>query len=248
MGAIVFTDQSVWRFCIDRPTRRNAMDSETAGQLSYMLREADVGGSCAAAVLYGQGAWFCAGSDLKELAGRDPETMAEIEAHKAELARTIQQIDIPVVAAVSGFALGGGVSLAAACDYVVSDADARWQMPEVLNGWLPPWGISPIVTRCGPVRARQVLWGREALGAEQALALGLVDRVAAPGAALDEALAIAAGLASLPRAARVSVKPYMRSAEAATLEVADRAATRFFVANCHSHEAKQTLSRFGVAN
>jgi enoyl-CoA hydratase/carnithine racemase len=245
MGARVITETAVWRFCIDRPTRRNAIDSDTALQLSYMLREADVGGRCAVGVLYGQGGWFCAGSDLKELAGQDPARMAEIEAHKAELARTIQQVDMPVIAAVSGFALGGGVSIAAACDYVVSDPSARWHMPEVLNGWLPPWGISPVVARCGPVRARHVLWGREALTAEQALAIGLVDRLAADGAALDESLALAAELAALPRAAQASVKPYLRSAEARAPETADLVATRSFVENCHSPEARRTLARFG---
>lgn len=246
MGAHVTTTSPIQHFRIERPTRRNAIDSATAVNLAYMLREADADPRCAVALLYGEGAWFCAGSDLKELAGQSPQRMAEIEHHKAELARTIQEIDLPVIAVVRGFALGGGVSLAAACDHVVSEESAKWHMPEVLNGWIPPWGIQPVIARCGAVRARNVLWGAGAMTATQAAALGLVDSLCPEGEALKVAEALAAGWASLPSAARQSVKRYLRTHHASTPAQADAAASELFVKHCAAPAAQQTLNRFGA--
>lgn len=246
MGAQVTTASSVWHFRIERPARRNAIDSATATNLAFMLREADADPRCEVALLYGQSDWFCAGSDLKELAGQAPQRMAQIEQAKAELARTIQEIDLPVIAAVRGLALGGGVSLAAACDHVVSEGSVRWQMPEVANGWLPPWGIEPVIARCGSVRARTVLWGAKPMSTAQAAALGLVDTVCADGQALQVAEAIALDWASLPTQARQSVKRYLRAHSGSTPEQADAAASTLFVEHCSTPAAQHTLARFGV--
>lgn len=245
MGACVMTRNPVWILEIDRTERRNSVDSEAARSLSYMLHEANGSASCRAAVLVGQSAWFCAGSDLKELAGQSPEEMAEIEETKAELARLIQQVDIPVVAAVEGFALGGGVSLAASCDIVVSSREARWHMPEVRNGWIPPWGIEPVVNRCGPVMAKQVLWGVEAMDAVQAQLVGLVDVLTDPGGARARAIAIAEQLADLPPIAARSVKRYLRDRDGSNLIAADATASQLFVKHCHTAHAQGTLARFG---
>ena len=246
MNTNVDTNAPVWHFCIDRPTRRNSVDSETARNLSRMLREADADPRCAVGLLYGQADWFCAGSDLKELAGRSGAEMARIEAAKAELARTIQGIDLPVIAAVRGYALGGGVSLAASCDHVVSEASAKWHMPEVLNGWIPPWGIQPVIARCGYVRARNVLWGTHSMTAQQAAALGLVDTVCVDGAALDAATELAEDWASLPAEARRSIKRYLREHSHSSPSDADARASALFVEHCASTAAQKTLSRFGV--
>lgn len=246
MGIHVSTPSSVRHFRIERPERRNAIDSATAGNLALMLREADADPRCAVALLYGQSDWFCAGSDLKELAGQAPQHMAQIEQAKAELARTIQEIDLPVIAAVRGLALGGGVSLAAACDHVVSEDSVRWQMPEVANGWLPPWGIAPVIARCGIVRARTVLWGAKPMSTVQAAALGLVDTACADGQALHVAEAMALDWASLPARARQSVKRYLRTCSASKPEQADAAASALFVEHCGTPAAQHTLARFGV--
>lgn len=239
------TQRPVWILEIDRGQRRNSIDSDTARNLGFMLHEANSTPHCKAVVLAGKGAWFCAGSDLKELAGRTPSEMAGIETAKADLARMIQEIDLPVVAAVEGFALGGGVSLAASCDIVVSGRQARWHMPEVLNGWLAPWGIEPVVRRCGEMQAKRVLWGAEAMTAEMAHQFGLVDQLVEDGTALQKALAIAEQLACLPPIASRSVKQYMRSRDPARQEAADGLASQFFVNHCATEQAQSTLAKFG---
>jgi enoyl-CoA hydratase/carnithine racemase len=246
MSALIQNPSGVWHFRIERPSRRNAIDSKTANELAELLRSANQDERCAVAVLYGQDDWFCAGSDLKELAGQSGEQMARIEFAKAALARTLHEIDLPVIAAVRGFALGGGLSLAAACDHVVSEQSARWHMPEVLNGWIPPWGIQPVIDRCGAVRARNVLLGATAMSASQAQSMGLVDTLCADGKALAVAEELAESWARLPAMARRSVKRFLREHHASTPGEADAAASELFVRHCASDDAQATLSRFGV--
>ncbi|TSD57070.1 enoyl-CoA hydratase/isomerase family protein [Variovorax sp. KBS0712] len=246
MGAHIQTGSGVWHFRIERPSRRNAIDSKTAVEIAAALREADEDPRCAVALLYGEADWFCAGSDLKELAGQTGARMAQIEHAKAALARTIYEIDLPVIAAVRGFALGGGVSLAAACDHVVSEISAKWHMPEVLNGWIPPWGIQPVIDRCGAVRARNVLLGASAMTAPQARSIGLVDTVCEDGEAITSAEALAEAWASLPPPARRSIKRFLREHHLSTPADADAAASELFVTHCATSAAQATLSRFGV--
>lgn len=235
---------AVWLLQIERPQRRNALDSTTARSLAAMLRDANGHPDCRCAILTGVGGWFCAGSDLKELAGRTSAQMAEIESAKADLAQTIADVDVPVIAAVSGYALGGGLSLAAACDYVVADADSLWQMPEVSNGWLPPWGIEPVMRRCGEVAAKHVLWGIERLSGQQAHDLGLVDIVCPPGQSLARAKALADSIALLPPVSAKSVKAYQRSPERAHTRSADALASGTFQEHCGTDVAHLTLARF----
>lgn len=246
MDILIETAERVRHCRIDRPQRRNAYDRATALAMTAALREAAEDPACGAILISGTGPCFCAGSDLKELAGHTPAEMAAIEEAKAGLARAIQHLDLPVVAAVHGYALGGGVSLAAACDVVVSDADTIWHMPEVLNGWLPPWGIDPVVGRCGPVRSRQVLWGAARMDAAAAAAAGLVDQICPPGQALETARERAKALARLPPLALRSVKAFIRAWPGRTPEQADAAASAIFTAHAATPAARATLDRFGA--
>jgi enoyl-CoA hydratase/carnithine racemase len=246
MGAIAMTKEPVWLLQIDRTDRRNAIDSETARNLAFMLREAESSAYCRAVVLYGIGPHFCAGSDLKELAGKSAEEMAVIESVKAELAQTIQEVSVPVIAAVEGFALGGGVSIAASCDIVVSSCLAKWLMPEVANGWLPPWGIQPVVKRCGASRAKKVLYGIEPLIGEEANQAGLVDYITEEGQALVVAKQIANSMAALPPSAVRAVKSYLNGTHGNSVSENDQLASRYFVANCRTPQALQTLAKFGA--
>ena len=245
MGAFMNTTGPVWVIEIDRPLRRNAVDSTTANNLSFMLQEANANPNCHCAIFRGSGGWFSAGSDLKELAGCTPGDMAAIESSKAELARTIGEVDIPVIAVVAGFALGGGLALAAACDYVIADANSKWQMPEVANGWLPPWGIEPVIKRCGEFAARHILWGAEPLDAHEAYRLGLVDIVTAPDGAREHAEKLADRIAQLPPLAVRSVKAYQRSSDRVPAMAADQLASRAFQSHCATARAQLTLNKFG---
>jgi enoyl-CoA hydratase/carnithine racemase len=231
---------------LNRPERRNALGTQMMQELALRLGAALADGRVGAIVLTGTAPAFCAGSDLKELAGL---SIAEMCAHEAVTAAVVGQLaeaSKPVIAAVEGYALGGGMALAAACDIVVTSTSARWHMPEVGNGWLPPWGLAGLVNRLGVVRARLLTWGPEPTDGIEAHRLGLADYLAEPNAVLARAASIAAGLARLPRDASASTKQFfvaLTTAQAATL---DGMAAAAFAANCRSAEAAATFARFGT--
>lgn len=230
---------------IDRPERRNSICVALVERLRQVLQACDADPHVSAIVLTGTPPGFCAGSDLKELATLDLAGMGAHEADTGALARAIALLDKPVVAAVDGFALGGGFVLAASCDVVVTTGKARWHLPEVTIGWIPPWGLETLTARVGPVTARRVTWGGEPLDGLEAHRLGIADYIA-EGDVVAEALAVAGRLATLPPPAVAATKRYFSLAAARNGEAGDMLANRMFIENCGHEVAKSTLKKFGV--
>jgi enoyl-CoA hydratase len=200
MTVRVEVEGSVWTVILSRPERRNAVDRPTALALAEAFRafEADVGAR--AAVLWGEGGHFCAGADLKAIAEGQPN---RVEAEgDGPMGPTRMLLSKPVIAAIAGYAVAGGLELACWCDLRVVEADAllgvfcrRVGVPLIDGGTVR----LPRIVGLG--RALDlILTGRE-LGAEEARAIGLADRVVPPGRSREEAEALAARLAALPQAA-----------------------------------------------
>ena len=229
---------------LNRPERRNALGTAGMRALSTALAAAAADPAVGAIVLTGTPPAFCAGSDLKELGGLSIPAMVAHEAETAAVARRIAHLPRPVVAAVEGYALGGGFILAASCDVVVTARDSRWHLPEVRNGWLPPWGLGALLARVGPVRARLLTWGAQPIDGVEAFRLGLADDIADKGAALARAMAVATDLASLPAEAAASVKRFYEPFAAPHGERLDQEAGRAFAADCATPVARATFSRF----
>ncbi|MEP9381451.1 crotonase/enoyl-CoA hydratase family protein [Nocardioides sp. KR10-350] len=183
---------------LDRPAARNAVDRPTAEALADALRGFDADDSASAAVLWGAGGTFCAGADLKAVgtAGQnrlDPDGDGPMGVTRLELSK-------PVVAAIEGYAVAGGLEVALWCDLRVAAADA------ILGVFCRRWGV-PLIDG-GTVRLAQVVGRGRALdlvltgrpvGAEEALAMGLVNRVVPPGQARAAAEELAADLAAFPQ-------------------------------------------------
>ena len=181
---------------VNRERRRNALDDATLVRLQAALatcaRE-DV----AAIVLAGAGTKaFSAGSDIKEL---EKQTIDERRAHTdlgQRIADQIEEHACPVIAAIEGYCLGGGLELASACDYRIAGAEAIFGLPEVRLGALPSWGGTFRLPRLiGAGRARELVQFDRRLNAQEARAWGLVAEVVPAGQALARARALAAGLA-----------------------------------------------------
>jgi enoyl-CoA hydratase/carnithine racemase len=213
-------------------------------ELALALLQADRDPSVRCIVLTGAPPAFCAGSDLKELSGLSIEAMCDHEAKTARVARMICGLSTPVVSAVEGFALGGGFILAISCDIVVTASDARWHLPEVPIGWLPPWGLRALIARVGPVRARLLTLGAEPIDGQEAHRLGVADLIVDPGAALDRAMAYSSKIAGLPRESVASTKRFFEVFAGDDAERLDADASRAFAADCQSDAAKATLARF----
>ena len=189
---IVDLDEGIASLTISREHRRNALDDGTLLLLKKHLEEmarADI----AAIVIGGAGGKaFSAGSDIKELAAQG---LKERIAH-TDLGQTvgdiIEQHPRPVIAAIEGFCLGGGLELALCCDYRICGEGATFGLPEVALGALPSWGGTIRLPRfVGAARAREIVLFNRRLDAREALAWGLVNRVVAQGSAPQAARELA---------------------------------------------------------
>jgi enoyl-CoA hydratase len=187
---------SVWTVVLDRPERRNAVDGPTARALTEALRSFDADAGARVAVLWGAGGTFCAGADLHEMSNDlDPDVTRGAPMGPSRLA-----LGKPVIAAVSGHAVAGGLELALWCDLRVVEADAvfgvfcrRWGVPLIDGGTVR----LPRVVGLG--RALDLILTGRPVDAAEALAIGLATRVVEPGRARAEAEALAAQLAALPQ-------------------------------------------------
>jgi enoyl-CoA hydratase/carnithine racemase len=226
-------DNGVIRIILNRPDRRNAMSSAMVGSLLRLI-DSRAGQSAGAILLEGTGKGFCAGSDLGELAAMDNHDRGRFEADCGRLARMMMAHPRPIVAAVHGFAMGGGLTLAAACDIVVGTTEARWALPEVPIGLFPAWGLEGVSRRIGMTRARRLSWGIDRLDGPSAAQWGLVDMLAEDPAMT--ALEQAQRLAALPPSQVAMVKRYF--AIDRTGQEADAAANSLFLTACADDAAK----------
>lgn len=185
---------------IDRPEVRNAVDRPTAALLADAFREFDADPELYVAVLTGAGNTFCSGADLSAIG---TEAGNRVDAHPAAdgpMGPTRMMLGKPVIAAVEGYAVAGGLELAAWCDLRVAAADAvfgvycrRWGVPLVDGGTIR------LPRLIGHSNALDLILTGRAVGAEEALRMGLANRICAPGAALAEAVALGEQLASHPQ-------------------------------------------------
>jgi enoyl-CoA hydratase/carnithine racemase len=229
---------------LNRPSVRNALNSALVDRLETALLGLDDDPEVRAVVLTGSPPGFCAGSDLTELAGLAVSERVRHEARAGCLARTLQRLGTPVVAAVEGFALGGGFLLATSCDVVISAGHARWQLPEVGLGWVPPWGLHSLLSRVGPSAARRLTWGEQPLSGRQAHRIGVVDEVSEPGQSVRRAMEVARRLAALPPNAVSSTKRALADASAGAAENLDARTSWMFGLDCYSSSAQLSFARF----
>lgn len=200
------TDGPVVTVRLDNPPL-NAFDAVQREELSACIRGLADARDVRAVVLYGGERLFAAGADIKALAAMGPE---EVRGWNRALQRTFDEVarlPMPVVAAVTGYALGGGMELALAADYRVAAEDAVLGQPEVQLGIMPGSGGTQRLTRLiGPSRAKNLLMTGRRVKADEALRIGLVDEVVPSGSVHEAAFRYARQLAEGPSAALEAIK------------------------------------------
>lgn len=231
----------VYLLRLDRPDSRNAMSAGLVDAAIGWLESAAHDARVRAVIIHGAGRGFCAGSDIAALAGMDGAARAAFEAASGRLARMLVAFPRPVIAAVHGFAIGGGLTLAAACDIVITTKAARWSLPEVPIGLFPAWGLEAVASRVGRPRARRLSWGVDTLDGTGAAAMGLADEICED--VLAAALDLARRLAQLPALQAAAVKRYFAAHHEA--EAGDGEANALFMAACATAEARASFEKFG---
>ena len=183
---------------LDRPEALNALSSAMALQLAATCRDVRGRPDVRAVVISSsRERAFCVGADSKERARMsDAELVAQRPLIRGAF-DAVRNIEVPVIAAVAGYALGGGLELALSCDLIVADETAQLGLPETAVGLVPGGGGTQLLTRrAGPGVAADLIFAARRVPGEEALKLGVVDRLVEPGTALATALELAQSVAS----------------------------------------------------
>ena len=200
-AVLVRTQDAICTIMLNRPARRNAVDRELAQHLLDAFQAFENDDSLRVAVLCGAGGHFCSGADLTSL--NDPERVLHVDPQGLEpgpLGPTRMQLRKPAIAAVSGYAVAGGLELSLLCDLRIAEESAifgvfcrRWGVP-LIDG-----GTVRLPRIIGQGRALDMILTGRPVGAHEALQMGLVNRVVPDGTALQAAQALAAQIAGFPQ-------------------------------------------------
>ncbi|MDA2811489.1 enoyl-CoA hydratase-related protein [Nocardiopsis sp. RSe5-2] len=191
---------------LDRP-KMNALNAQVQREIGAAAEEVAADGSVAAAVLYGGERVFAAGADVKEMADM---SFADMSAHSRVLQdcfTAVARVPKPVVAAITGYALGGGCELALCADFRVAAEDAKLGQPEIQLGIIPGAGGTQRLPRLiGPARAKDLVFTGRHVGADEAERIGLVDKVVPADQVYSAAVEMAARYAGGPAVALRAAK------------------------------------------
>lgn len=202
---------------LNRPKALNALSDSLMTEIVQRLKEAEADPDIRAAVLTGSGKAFAAGADIKEMHKRDSFAECQRENMLAHW-HGLSAIRMPIVAAVNGFALGGGCELAMACDIIIAAENAKFGQPEILLGTIPGvGGTQRLIRAVGKSKAMEWVLTGDTFSAADAERAGLVARVVPAGEALDEAVKVADKIASFSAPVAALAKECVNAAEELSL-------------------------------
>ena len=229
---------------IDRPETLNALSFAIVGSVADALEALDSDPACRAIVLTGTGdRAFAAGADIRELAIQTPTGLARDDPFTPW--DRIRRVRTPLVAAVRGFALGGGCELAMACDVIVAGDDARFGQPEIKLGVMPGAGGTQRLTRAiGKARAMELILTGRTIDAAEAYAAGLVSRVVPAAETVEAALELAATIAGMPPVAVRAAKRAVLRADEVPLETGLELERRDFYLLFGSEDQHEGMAAF----
>jgi enoyl-CoA hydratase len=220
MDEVGFTrDGQVATITLNRPAKLNAVTPAMAARITELVLASDADAEIRALVLTGAGdRAFCAGSDIAEL---DHYPTAWTFRNRPDYCDAIRRLRKPVIAAVNGYALGGGLELAMSCDIRLASTAARFGAPEIKLGWIGGGGMSyQLAHSIGPSNAAMMLMTGDPIDAPRALAWGLVSELLEPADLPARAVAVARIVASRAPIAAETAKANLRAAYAMPLETA----------------------------
>ena len=229
---------------IDRPEALNALSFDLLRDLATALEALDADPGCRAVVLTGGGTRaFAAGADVRELVGQTTATLSAGDDFDAW--GRIDAVGLPMIAAVRGFALGGGCELAMACDLLIAGDDAQFGQVEIKIGIIPGAGGTQRLTRAiGKARAMELILTGRSMGADEAYAAGLVTRVVPAAATVEAALEMAAVVASMPPLAVRAAKRVIRDAAELPLSHGLAAERQAFFALFDTDDQREGMTAF----
>ena len=228
---------------LNRPKALNALNATLMSELVNALTRLDADEAVRCIIVTGNERAFAAGADIKEMAGATPVDM--LTRNNLERWDAIRKVAKPLIAAVSGYALGGGCELAMSCDMIVASETARFGQPEINIGVMPGAGGTQRLTRAlGKARAMELVLTGDYLGAHEAHARGLVNRVAPPELYLEEAKKLARRIAAQPPIAVRAAKDAVLKAQDLSIEEGLDYERRLFYLLFATEDQKEGMAAF----
>lgn len=237
-------ENSVAVITVNRPQALNALNREVLNQLDSAIAGLENDKSVRVVVITGSGEKaFVAGADIAEMRDMTPLEAHSFSQHGQRIFSRIKRLDQVVIAAISGYALGGGCELAMACDLRVAAENARFGQPEINLGIIPGFGGTVRLARLvGPAKAREMVLTGAMVNAEEAYRIGLVNRVVPTGTTLQAAVEWAEELATKPPVAVAMAKAAMREGWDAPVDEAMAIEADRFARTFHTSDQKEGMS------
>ncbi len=228
---------------LNRPEALNALNNDTMLEVTQAVQEFDADAEVGAIVITGSEKAFAAGADIKEMSSKSATEMYTADWFAGWDALT--RARTPIIAAVNGYALGGGCELAMMCDFIIAGDKAKFGQPEVNLGVTPGMGGSQRLTRAiGKAKAMEMCLTGRMMAAEEAERSGLVARVVPAGELLDSALETAKLIASKSFVATSQIKEQVNAVDELSLSQGIQFERRTFHALFSSHDQKEGMAAF----
>ncbi len=257
MTAVVIADKShapgVLVLTLNRPERANALNKQLLTELDAALADVETDETVRCVVITGAGERaFCAGADISEQQGFGPQQAYAHMRWGQDIFQRLENCSKPTLAAINGFALGGGLELALACDFRTASANAQFGFPEVTLANLPGWGGTQRLPRLiGASNAKLMAMTGTRISADRALNVGLVNFVHPAAQLWDQSVALAAEIASRPLESLQAIKQVMRdgiqSSLSAGMEMEARAVARLWGSPAQKAAQDAFFARRGAA-
>ena len=231
---------------LNRPQKKNSLNTEMRKELEAAFESIATDSSVRAVVITGGEEFFCAGADIGEI--QEANTAEATYKHAREFQLLFDQIEAlpqPVIAAVAGYALGGGCELALACDFRIASEGAKFGLPEIKIGAFPGGGGTQRLPRLiGAAKAKEIILTGDPISAEEAFSLGLVMKVVPKDKLLQEAKSFAGKLAALPRLALEASKMLINRGLEVDLASGLEMEARCFGNLAGSHDMREGVQAF----
>ncbi len=196
---------------INRPEALNALNTRFFSEMDDVIESVTKNREVKVMVITGSGKAFVAGADIAEMVNKSPKEGSDFSRIGQNKFRSLEKMDIPVIAAINGFALGGGLELAMGCDFRIASTKSKFGQPEVNLGLIPGYAATQRLSRLvGLGNALYLLMTAEMIGADEALRIGLIQKVVEPEQLMDEVMKIANSIISKGPAAVKKVKKVTR--------------------------------------
>lgn len=231
---------------LNRPEKKNALNFQMRHEFTQLTGEIAQNRALRVVIITGGVDHFCAGADISEIAaGGDAETAYKHAREFQILFDQIEALPQPVIAAVAGYALGGGCELTLACDFRIASETARFGLPEIKIGAFPGGGGTQRLPRLiGTARAKEMIYTGDPISADQALTVGLVQKVAPKEKLMEEAALFGARLAALPRLALQASKTLINRSQEIDLASGLELEARSFGALALTHDLAEGTRAF----